>query len=94
MAVLGCSISLISITSCASLERRVEAAAAIEGQAKARVTLPPAPAELGRKEPHAELAVGMEIRTALKLERAALERANARLGRWAAFYAALRAALK
>jgi hypothetical protein len=69
-------------TSCSSLEGRLDAASQQRGQAQARVTLPDAPAELRKQEAHAAIAEGMEALSVLKRERAALDRANARIGRW------------
>jgi len=58
------------------------------------VTLPAYPADCTKKEPHAAIDVGAEALSVLKRERGQLDRANARVGRCAAFYVALRGKLK
>jgi hypothetical protein len=45
------------------------------------------------KEPHAPLSVGEEARVAIRMERRATDRANARVGRCAGFYDDLRGKL-
>lgn len=79
-------ISLMSISSCASLEAILRGHAREKGIAAARVTLPELPADCRVKEPHAPVTVGSEARSIIKRERAALNRQNARTGRCAAFY--------
>lgn len=61
-------------------------ASADQGRVAAGVTLPELPPDCRKQEPHAALAVGMEVRVALKAERRALDRQNARAGRCATFY--------
>lgn len=50
------------------------------------VTLPPLPADCRELEAHAPLVVGAEVRSVLKRERAALDRANDRVKRCAENY--------
>lgn len=85
-------IALVAATlsSCSTLETRLDAASQQQGQAEARVSLPDAPAELTKQVPHAPISEGMEALTALKLERLALSRANGKIARWNAFYGALK----
>jgi hypothetical protein len=91
LAVAAASISLIS-TGCAG--NALKLAAVDTGKAQARVTLPSLPDDCRKEEPHAALAVGMEVRVALRAERRALDRQNARTGRCAAFYDATKAGLE
>lgn len=88
------SSMLTTLISCASLETRLDDASQKQGQAEARVTLPDAPAELKKQEPHAAIEVGSEALSVLKRERQALSRANGRIARWTAFYEALKAKLE
>lgn len=90
--IIAAAIAILS--GCTTLETRLDAAAEKQGQAEAKVTLPAAPADLKKQEPHAVIAEGMEALSVLKRERQALARANARIARWNGFYAALRANLK
>lgn len=84
--MLACSIATI-LSGCGSLERlRIEEAAADRGRAEARVSLPAWPDDCRKKEPHAALAEGAEIRSILKRERGALDRQNARTDRCAGHY--------
>ncbi len=64
------------------------------GKAAAGVTLPNLPDDCRRQEAHAALSVGMEVRLALRAERRALDRQNARTGRCAAFYDTTKAGLE
>lgn len=61
------------------------ASADTRGRAEARVTLPDLPEDCRKREPH-RIRAGDEAITALKRERRALDRANARVGRCATFY--------
>ncbi|MBX4868162.1 hypothetical protein HJA85_14500 [Rhizobium bangladeshense] len=61
-------------------------AAAAKGQAQAGVRLPPLPDDLRKQEPHAPVAEGQPVISILARERQALDRANARVGRWQLFY--------
>lgn len=85
-AVLAALISLTLISSCANLDKRLNAAAETTGTVKAGVNLPPLPDDCRSIEPHAALSAGVELRSVLKRERGALDRANARTGRCAGFY--------
>lgn len=87
------SIATIS-SSCAGLDARLGRAAAVEGTARARVTLPPWPDDCRRLVPHAALAEGEQVVSVLKRERGQLDKANARTGRCAAHYDAVRRRLK
>jgi len=62
------------------------ASAQSKGQAQAADNLAPWPAECERKEPHAPLVTGGEVRTALDRERDALERQWALGDACTAFY--------
>lgn len=77
---------LPTLSGCASLDRQLRAAAAAQGRAEARVTLPDWPDDCRQTEPHAPLVPGGEVRSALKRERAALDRQNARTLDCAALY--------
>jgi hypothetical protein len=57
-----------------------------KGQAAAGVALPPLPDDLRRREEHAPVVEGEPVIAILARERQALDRANARQGRTAAFY--------
>lgn len=85
-AVLAALISLTLISSCAELDKRLGVSAATTGAVKAAVNLPPLPDDCRASEPHATLTTGSELRSVLKRERGALDRANARTGRCAGFY--------
>lgn len=52
----------------------------------AGINLPPLPDDCRIKEPHAPLGEGMEARSILARERAALDRQNVRTDRCAFFY--------
>lgn len=69
------------ITSCGSLQKRLEAAAARQGVAKADTLLPDMPADCRKEEPHTALYAGKEALVALRQEFGALDRANARIRR-------------
>jgi hypothetical protein len=86
LAVLAALISLILISSCANLDKRLKAAAETTGTVNAGVNLPLLPDDCRATEPHAALSAGVELRSVLKRERGALDRANARTGRCAGFY--------
>ena len=83
----------ICATSCADLHRQLHHAGAEQGRAEAGVALPDLPPDCRMKEPHAALQVGEEARVAIRMERKATDRANARVGRCAGFYDDLRAGL-
>lgn len=68
------------LTGCA--DGRLREAAARQGEARVGwENLPPMPADCVKEESHAELSVGMEALVALKNERRATSRANARIRR-------------
>ena len=73
-------------TGCSTAEQRVSAAAEAAGRAQAGVTIPDPPEDCRVQEPHADITVGVELRSVLKRERGALDRANARVGRCAALW--------
>ena len=91
MAVAVLSISATS-TGCAN--RSLKLAAIDTGKAQAGVTLPPLPDDCRKQEPHAPLYVGAEALVALKQERRATARANARVDRCAGFWDATKAGLE
>ena len=76
---------LLTFSSC-SLTDRLEKASTAKGVIAARTNLPPLPDDCRKKEPHAAVRVGDELRSVLVRERGALDRANARNGRCASFY--------
>ncbi|MBX5253303.1 hypothetical protein HJC03_23325 [Rhizobium sp. NLR4b] len=61
-------------------------AATAKGQAAAGVLLPVAPDDLRKQEAHASVVEGQPLIAVLARERQALDRANARIGRWGQFY--------
>ncbi|MEI5680453.1 hypothetical protein G6N74_28505 [Mesorhizobium sp. CGMCC 1.15528] len=65
-------------------------ASLLDGQTRAGVTLPEWPAECRKKEIHAALKKGEDIRVILKRERLALEKQNKRTDTCAAYYDELR----
>jgi hypothetical protein len=77
---------MICATSCADLHKQLHDAAAEQGRAEAGVDLPDLPPDCRTMEPHAALQVGEEARVAIRMERKATDRANARVGRCAGFY--------
>ncbi|WP_342211605.1 hypothetical protein [Neomesorhizobium albiziae] len=79
-------IALI-LSGCSSLDlARIEAAASRQGDAAAGIVLGELPDDCRAREPHAALVEGFEIRSILKRERAALDRANERLTRCADYH--------
>nr|WP_247874473.1 hypothetical protein [Brucella sp. 10RB9213] len=73
-------------SSCAS-DRRLQEAAEQQGRgAQAGIVPADYPDDCREKEPHAPLIEGVEVRSILKRERAALDRQNARTDRCAEFY--------
>jgi hypothetical protein len=73
------------LNSCASTER-LKSAAVEQGKIAAGLHLPDLPEDCRNQEAHARVEVGDELRSVLVKERSALNRANARVGRCAAFY--------
>ncbi|WP_348642350.1 hypothetical protein [Rhizobium sp. ERR 922] len=76
---------LLTFSSC-SLTDRLEKASSAKGVIAAGINLPPLPDDCRKKEPHAAVRVGDELRSVLVRERGALDRANERGERCAAFY--------
>lgn len=76
------------------MEARLNKAATTQGIARARVTLPAWPEDCRIMEPHASLNVGEEVRSVLKRERMATDRANSRVDRCANHYDNLAHAIK
>ena len=76
---------MLIVSSC-SLTDRLEKASSTKGKIAAGTNLPPLPDDCRKKEPHAGVQVGDELRSVLVRERGALDRANARVGRCGAFY--------
>lgn len=83
-ATLGLLLPLI-LNSCAGDRAALQAAAETQGRIEAGVNLAPLPADCEHQEPHAVETLGADILSMLKLERAALDRANARVKRCAQF---------
>jgi hypothetical protein len=81
------------ISSCATTDGRVIAAAEAQGRVDAGVRMAALPADCRNLEAHAALKTGDELRATLVRERAALDRQNARTGRCADFYDDQRARL-
>lgn len=82
----GVLIVGILTSSCGHNLERLNKAATTQGEALASVPPVTAPDDCRIREAHARLAVGMEIRSALKRERAALDRANDRVTRCADYF--------
>lgn len=82
---------MLTLSGCANLNKQ---AATVQGTAQARVSLPRYPDDCRMKEVHAALAAGVEIRSILKRERAALDRQNSRTDRCAQFYDDLSSRIK
>jgi hypothetical protein len=78
----------LGLTICAGCanNRLLKQAATDTGKAAAGVTLPDLPPDCRKQEPHAALSVGTEALVALRQERRALDRQNARTGRCNGFY--------
>jgi hypothetical protein len=77
---------MMLIASGCSLTDRLEKASSEKGVIAAGTNLPRLPDDCRKKEPHAAVRVGDELRSVLVRERVALDRANARSGRCALFY--------
>ncbi len=92
MAVLVPSLALI-LSGCGADQVRLDKAAAMVGQAKARVHLPSFPAECRKHEPHAALIEQADALSALKRERTHVDIGNRRIDDCADFYDALRTKL-
>lgn len=73
-------------SSCSTVERRLTVAATTKGAIDAGVSLPDQPDDCRKTEAHAEIKAGVEVRSVLIRERAALDRQNARGGRCADFF--------
>jgi hypothetical protein len=82
------------LAGCGTLEKALRSAARDKGAAQARVTLPALPEDCRRHEAHAPLVAGAELRSALKRERASVDRGNARIDRCAEHYDGLKARLQ
>lgn len=80
----ACLIAM-TLSSCAS-DKLLHAAAEQTGRAQAERQLPAYPDDCRKKEDHAPLIDGAEVRSVLRRERQALERQNARTDRCAEFY--------
>lgn len=90
---MAAASTLLISTGCTT-SAQLKTAAAAQGTAQARVTLPPLPDDCRLQEPHAPAAVGDEVRAVLKAERRQLDKQNARGSRCAGFYDATARALK
>jgi hypothetical protein len=73
------------VTGCSTTER-LNRAATTKGQTAAGIVLPALPEDLRKQEAHAAVTEGKPVISILARERQALDRANARQGRTAAFY--------
>lgn len=76
----------LTLSSCSTMEKRLNSAASDLGRSQAKVNLPELPEDCRVQEPHAVLSEGAEARSVLSRERGALDRQNARTDRCAAFY--------
>lgn len=74
------------VTGCSATDKRLAEAAAAQGRAQAGVTIPDQPDDCRVQEPHAAITVGSELRSVLRRERGALDKANARVSRCAALW--------
>lgn len=83
----ACLIAM-TLSSCAS-NRILQDAAEQAGRAQAERQLPVYPDDCRKKEEHAPLIDGAEVRSVLKRERQALDRQNTRTERCADFYDSL-----
>lgn len=81
-------------TGCAGKAGLLAKIGAEQGRIAAGVTLPALPEDCRVQEPYAALSVGMEARLAIKAERRATDRANARVGRCSAFYDDVKAGME
>lgn len=77
---------MLTTLSACNLTDRLNSAAAEQGKLSADAVLPDLSDDCRNQEPHARVEVGSELRSVLVKERSALNRANARVGRCAAFY--------
>lgn len=77
---------MLTILSSCSATERLNKASTARGTIEASVVLPVYPDDCRKKEPHASLEVGAELRSILVRERSALERQNSRTDRCAGFY--------
>jgi phosphoenolpyruvate carboxylase len=93
LATLALLLSL-PLIGCTSNHVKLDRAATAVGQSKARVVLPAWPTECRRHEVHAALVLGQDALSALKREREALNRQNARTDLCAGFYDDLAGRLK
>lgn len=85
---------MLILSGCAGIEKRLDGAAVAQGVTHARVTLPELPDDCRAAERHAEVVGGAELRSILKREQAALDRANDRVTRCAANYDAIKDGLR
>lgn len=72
---------MLTSSGCASLDQRLRNAGGVLGATQVELPAAQMPADCHVREPHAPLTVGSEVRSALKLERKALDRANDRIER-------------
>ena len=79
-----------TLSGCLSLNNRIDDIGRLNGKTQAGVVLPDWPTECRKKDIHAALKKGEEIRSILKRERAALNRANKRTEICAKYYDELR----
>lgn len=80
-------LTALILSGCAGRDlARLDAAGKRQGVAAARLALGGLPDDCRASEPHAPLYEGAEARSILKRERAALDRANARVGRCADYH--------
>jgi hypothetical protein len=77
---------MLTGASCSTLQDRLDKASTARGELQAGLNLPDLPADCRVMEPHAPVVVGGEAISGWQRERAATDRANARVGRCAGFY--------
>lgn len=86
---VAASLALLTfLSSCTTTS--LKASAITKGQSQARINLPAWPADCAALEAHAGIKEGDEVRSVLIRERGQLDKANARVGRCAAFYSDLK----
>lgn len=86
------SMPMISAFSCADAAMRQ--AAGTKGRVAAGVVMPDLPQDCRRKEPYAARSLGSEARTVIRRADDALDRANSRVTRCAAFWDTTKAGLE
>lgn len=87
-------LMILTLSSCSSLSPRLAKASAISGTIEAGIDIGRLPPDCRKKEPHATLIAGSEVRSVLKLERQATDNANDRVLRCAGHFDSLKSSLE